>query len=202
MLEEPMQGNTRLPVIRNLFIAPTEDHLRHSFHLEPLARSALQRFRRAGDLHQLLDHVVQELSFPCVSGPVVYLLAFPAAGDESAGLQLPQMVGYGRAAHIHEGGEVDHALFAVAQKPEDADAAAVAQLLENIRHRLEFACFGHVFQDGLFDDLPMVVGQLLVRHGEPSFLRWQRETGPVLSAVFSILARNRGEGNGIAAALE
>ena len=55
------------------------------------------------------------------------------------------MVGDGRAGHIHHGGDVHHALLAVAQQPENAHAAAVGELLEHVRHGLEAADRLHRF---------------------------------------------------------
>ena len=100
---------------------------------------------------------------------IVDFLARPAADDQPGGLQLPQVVGDGGAAHLHQGGQVEHALFTVAQQPEDADAAAVPQLLEDVGHGLEVVGAGHVLQL-LLNELPVVMGQENVGHGAPSFL--------------------------------
>ena len=42
-------------------------------------------------------------------------------------------VGHGGAGHIQHGGDVHHALLTVTQQPENADAAGVAQLPEDVR---------------------------------------------------------------------
>ena len=114
-------------------------------------------FRGAGNLYDLLDHVVEQLGGLRVGSAVVDLLALPAADDEAAGFQLPQMMGDGGAGHIHHGGEVGHALLAVAEKPENPNAAAVAHLFENIGNHLKVLHAGHVVKLVL-EGLIVVVG--------------------------------------------
>ena len=88
--------------------------------------------RRAGDLYHLLDHVVQQIRLLRVRGFIIHFLAVPAADNQPGALQLLQMVGDCRAAHIHKGGNIGHTFLAVAQEPEDPDPASVTELFENI----------------------------------------------------------------------
>lgn len=78
-----------------------------------------------------------------VGGLVIDLLALPAADDQPAVFELAQVVGDGRAAHPHDGGEVDDALLTVAQQPEDAHAAAVAQQLKQVGDDLKVLLLRH-----------------------------------------------------------
>ena len=100
---------------------------------------------------------------------IIDFLAVPAACDQPCRLQLPQVVGYSWAAHIYQSGNVDHAFFAVTQKPEDPDTASVSKLFENIGDRLKIFRAGHLFQP-LFHFLPVIMGQSAVRHKLSSFL--------------------------------
>ena len=47
------------------------------------------------------------------------------------------MMRYRRAGHIQHGGNIDHALFTVAQQKEDADSGGVPKLFEDFCNRLE-----------------------------------------------------------------
>ena len=78
------------------------------------------------------------------------------------------MVGYGGAAHIHQGGNIDHTFLAVAQKPENPQTASVAELFKNIGRNLKVFQSGH-FLKGMFDVLSMIVRQSRFRHMDSSF---------------------------------
>ena len=84
-----------------------------------------------------------------IGGVVIDLLAVAAGGQQAAVPEDAEVVGDGRAGHIHHGGDVHHALLAVAQQPENADAVGVAQLPENIGKLLK----GVLFFQHLADDL-------------------------------------------------
>ena len=84
----------------------------------------------AGYFHHFFYPFVQDQYPGILRGPVVDLLALAARADEALIFELPQMVRDGRTAHIHHGGNVDDALFAMAKQPENAQAAAVAEQLK------------------------------------------------------------------------
>ena len=88
-------------------------------------------------MKQRFNHAVQQLCLLGVGCTVINLFSAAAADNQSAGFQLLEVVGDGRTAHLHHSGKVDHTFFAVAQKPEDTDAAAVAKLLEKLGNRLK-----------------------------------------------------------------
>src|SRR5690625_4244198 len=73
------------------------------------------------------------------------------------------MVGYGGAAHIQQGGNIDHTFLAVAQKPENPQTASVAELFKNIGRDLKVLLPGH-FLKGMFDVLYMTDRQSRFRH--------------------------------------
>ena len=79
----------------------------------------------ARHLHRALDDLVQQLRHLRIRRPVVDLLPHPAADDEAAVLQLPQMVGGGGAAHTHQRRQIHDALLTVAQQPEDPYPAVI-----------------------------------------------------------------------------
>ena len=117
----------------------------------------------AGDFHNALDGLVEGPTLGGVGGLVIDLLALPAADDEPGGPQNLQMVGYGGATHLHQRGQIDDALLAVAQQPEDFQPAGVVQLLEHIRNGGEFLRSGHFFLS-MLKHTPMVVGQAAIAH--------------------------------------
>ena len=80
---------------------------------------------------------MQQLGLRGVRRAVIDLFSLPAAHDQAAAAQGPQVVGHRRARHVQQGGNVDHALLRVAQKPKHADPRGVAELLENVRHALK-----------------------------------------------------------------
>ena len=91
----------------------------------------------AGDLHGALDHAVQQLRLFALRSLVVDLLAVAAADDQSALTQLAQVMRERGRAHAHHGREVDHALLAVAQKPEEPHAVCVGELAKDQRDGLK-----------------------------------------------------------------
>ena len=132
----------------------------------------------AGDTDQLFDHMVEQLGLLGPGGPVVDLLALPAADDQVARLELAQVVGHRGTAHVHHGGEIDHTLLTVAEEPKDPDAAPVPQLFEDIGHKLELGGAGDALQDPL-DGLAVVVGQWCIRHRMlPPFFPIIAQVGP------------------------
>ncbi len=117
------------------------------------------------NFHRALDHAVQQLRLLAAGRAVVDLLAHAARDDEPAFAQLAQMVRRRGRAHADHGGEIDDALLAVAQQPEDAHAAAVGQLLENIRHRLKAAGGFHRFVQLLHGlRVPVLMRQMQFLH--------------------------------------
>ena len=94
-------------------------------------------FLGAGDLHGALDHAVQQLRLFALRSLVVDLLAVAAADDQSALTQLAQVMRERGRAHAHHGREVDHALLAVAQKPEKPHAVCVGELAKDQRDGLK-----------------------------------------------------------------
>lgn len=97
---------------------------------------------RTGDLQKLFDHMMQELGLWGIGCFIVDLFPIPAADDQPAGFQDLQVMGYGGAAHVHHGGDIDDTFLAVAQDPEDAKAGAVPQQLEEVRQSLKSSVFG------------------------------------------------------------
>ena len=61
----------------------------------------------------------------------------PAADDQPTVFELAQVVGDGGAGHAGKRGEIQHTLLAVAEKPENAQPAAVIQQAENSIHKLK-----------------------------------------------------------------
>ena len=73
--------------------------------------------------------MVKYLSKFGIRGAIIHLFALPAADDEAAALQKAEMMRYCGTAHIDDGSDVEYAFFAVAEKPEDAKPAGIAELL-------------------------------------------------------------------------
>ena len=84
----------------------------------------------AGEVDHLLEHIVQKPGLLGIAGLVVDLFAFPSADNQTGGSKLLQVVGHGRTAHIHQGGQIDHTFFTMAQQPKDPDPGGIGQLLE------------------------------------------------------------------------
>jgi len=130
--------NCNFPVqIFQQFIMDLPDDFRW-FRLEIFILNLWDNYMfRAGNLHDLFDHQVEELALRRISGPVIDFLTIPAADDQSTVSQRAQVVGNGRTGHFQHSGDINDTLFAVAQEPENAYSGGVTQLLENLRNRLE-----------------------------------------------------------------
>ena len=107
----------------------------------------------------------------CVRSPVIDLLALPLLTINPADLSCFRW--WDTAGELISTMEdrFDDALLAMAQQPEDADAAPVPQLFENIGHRLELPYLGHMVQF-MLDGLTVIMRQPgLTSHGNSSFMR-------------------------------
>jgi len=114
---------------------------------------------------------VEEAALGVIGGAVVDFFALAAADDEAAVSQRAQVVGDGGAGHFEHSGDIDDALFAVAEEPEDADSGGVAELFEDFRDGLEVFDMGELFlQLFCFPGFVVAVGQLRIRHMVVSFL--------------------------------
>ena len=80
---------------------------------------------------------MQQAAFLRIRRPVIDLFSVPTADNQATGFQRSEMVGYSGAGHFQHGGNIDHAFFTVAQKPEDAYSGGVAELFEYLRHGLK-----------------------------------------------------------------
>ena len=72
-----------------------------------------------------------------VCRPVINLFSLPAAHNQAAAAEGAQMMGNGRAGHLHQRGNIDDTLFCMAQKPKDSKSCGIAELLEQIRNCLK-----------------------------------------------------------------
>ena len=118
-------------------------------------------------LQQLLDEPVEEPGLGRIGGLIVDLLALPAADYQPGGAQLTQVVGDGRTAHIHHGGEIYDTFLTVAQQPEELYPAAVVQLAQQLGYQLKCRARGAAGRH-LLGGMPVVVGQLVLFHCHPS----------------------------------
>ena len=94
---------------------------------------------RAGDLHRLLDHLMQQPAGRGLGGAVTDLLSLAAAAHQSRVLQQAQVVRHGGRGHARDGGDVDHAFLHVAQQPENTQTARVVEQAEQLRRGAEIA---------------------------------------------------------------
>lgn len=108
--------------------------------------------------------MMKKLHLLSVSRFVIYFFALPAAYNQPSRLQLLQMVGYSRTAHIYQGRQIHYTFFAMAENPENADAASITKLLENVGYGLKLADGRHMIAL-LFEILPVIMGQFLFDHG-------------------------------------
>jgi len=113
--------------------------------------------------HQLLHQLMQQLRLGMIRRPVIDLFSIPAAGDQTAGPQLFQVVGDRRTAHVYHSGQIHHTFFAMTQDPKQPQAVSVPQLPQQQGYLLEF--FGGwtvLYDPGCM--LPMIVGQIYLSH--------------------------------------
>ena len=119
---------------------------------------------RTSDLKQRVNSPVQQLRLGGVRQSIVDLFPVPAAFNDSALFQNPQVVGYGRVAHSNSSSDIAHTFLAVTKQPENTQAGRVAKLLERGGGHLESVRRRHPFQDAL-NVLSMIMGKMVVGHG-------------------------------------
>ena len=88
------------------------------------------------------------------------------------------MVGHSRACHLHHSGDVDDALLAVTQQPEDPHARGVAHLLEDIRDDLKIVRLSELRPD-LVDIMVFFLAVMMrqqVRMQTPASIRFLYHT--------------------------
>ena len=93
-------------------------------------------------MHHLFNHSVHCAREFRVGNAVENLLAFAPRGHKTRHAQQPQMMRNCRTAHADGSRNINNALFGVAKEQKDAAAACVAQLFENLGHRLKPGRFG------------------------------------------------------------
>ena len=100
--------------------------------------------------------------------PVIDFLTSTAADDQTAGFQLLQVVGQGRAAHIHHDRQIDNTFFAVTQNPKKSKSAAVSQKSEQFCNGAKILIVRQVGEYGR-GAFVVIVGQGSVGHIHSSF---------------------------------
>ena len=60
---------------------------------------------------------------------VEHFLPVPSGGNQTCGFEQAQMMGNGRAGHLHIRGNIRHALLSMAEKPENPKPGRVSELL-------------------------------------------------------------------------
>ena len=128
----------------------------------------MRLFHGAGDGHQSLKGIVEDLCGRNIGGRVVNLLAISAADDQTGIFQLLQVMGDGRTGHPHHHGKIGDTFFAVAQYPKQPQTAAVAELFEDIRKVLKFFDLRQGVKQRL-NGLTVIVGQMGMGHCFLSF---------------------------------
>ena len=88
---------------------------------------------------------------------IVHLLAVPPAFDQSTFAQQLQMMRHRRVAHVHGSGYIADTLLTMAQKPQDSQPTAVADLFEYFRHLYTVILTWHLRQYDI-NILPMIMG--------------------------------------------
>ena len=138
-----------------------------------LRRAGIHALFRTGDLHRLLNDLVQQLSLHGVGRAVIDLLSVAAALKKPALGERAQMVRYGRAGHVEYGGNVDDALLPVAEQPENAHARRVAERAEQLRCGGKPGVVGKNAAYLLFVPVRAVaVRQGMIRHGGSPFRKF------------------------------
>ena len=95
-------------------------------------------------------------------------------GESLVTSDLVEMVRNGGTAHAHQTGQIDDTFLTVAQNPEYADPAAIAQLLKEIGYRLKVLRAGRMGQFLLDLLLAVIVRQNGVEHGKTPFhIAWK-----------------------------
>ena len=89
---ERLDGDLFIQMQEQIFV----DVVDQSNLVGPEVRQKLRLFR-AGDLHRLLDHMVQQLRGFSFAGAVIHFLAFAPARDQPGIPEAAQMVGNRRA---------------------------------------------------------------------------------------------------------
>ena len=85
-------------------------------------------FLRAGNAHDLFEHLMQNRCGPAFGGTVKNLFAFTAAFNQAGVPKTAQVMRNRGTGHVHKPSNVDDAFFAVAEQPENPDTGSVTQL--------------------------------------------------------------------------
>lgn len=107
---------------------------------------------------------MQRLALDGVGGFVVDLFAFAAAGYETAGFQELKVMGNRRAGHTHKGGDVNNTFLTMAEKPENLNSTAIAELFKHVGNRLKIGLFEGFLQRFYIIFICMMMGKQFFRH--------------------------------------
>ena len=91
-----------------------------------------------------------------IGGFVIHFFSVAAGCNQSAGFQQTQVVGNGRTAHVHDGGNIDDAFFHVAEDPENFQPCGIAELFQQDGYIVD-CLLGRQAADDTFFIISMVV---------------------------------------------
>ncbi len=77
-------------------------------------------------MHHFFNHPMHGSDKLRIGGSIEDFFPHSTRSYKSGNLQKPQMVCYGGAAHLHDGSNVEHALFGMAQQQKNPTAGRIA----------------------------------------------------------------------------
>lgn len=111
---------------------------------------------RTGNSGDFINCVVEFTHDFRVGGFVIHFFSVAAGCNQSAGFQQTQVVGNGRTAHVHDGGNIDDAFFHVAENPENFQPRGIAELFQQDGYIVD-CLLGRQAADDTFFIISMVV---------------------------------------------
>ncbi len=85
-----------------------------------------RRWLQARQVHHFFNHPMHGSDKLRIGGSIEDFFPHSTRSYKSGNLQKPQMVRYGGAAHLHDGSNVEHALFGMAQQQKNPTAGRIA----------------------------------------------------------------------------
>lgn len=77
-------------------------------------------------MHHFFNHPMHDPDKLRIGGSVEDLFPNSTRSHKSSNLQKPQMVCYGGTAHVHDGSNIEHALFGMTQQQKNPTAGRIA----------------------------------------------------------------------------
>ena len=103
---------------------------------------------RTAGLQDAVDKMMEQYRVRGISQGIVDFLALPPGLQETCVPEAPEVMGHRRGAHAGGSADIENALLAVAEQPENADSVCISETLKDLCNRCKTIDIRKLFGEG------------------------------------------------------